>query len=151
MKRIGIAFAVTLALAGCGGTAASPSASAASAGSAPASEAAPTVSQGLSADARGAVCETFRIVEEEIRPSYDQGFEAETPEDFAELGAVVSAGGIAIAALADDVSDPTVAEMIRTIGDAYEAEGAQVAAREQVDATAADALTDLVIAYGDAC
>jgi hypothetical protein len=63
----------------------------------------------------------------------------------------VSAGGLAIVALADGVNDPTVAQMIRDLGEAYDEEGRQVAAREEVDPTAADLLTDLVIAFGDEC
>jgi hypothetical protein len=140
---------ISLVLASCAAAGASPSAAAPEAAEATATvQAEPSASVGLATDAREAVCETFRIVDEEIRPSYDEGFHT---DDAAELGAIVSAGGLAIAALADDVSDPSVAEMIRDLGEAYDEEGQQVAAGEEVSPTASDLLTDLVVAHGQEC
>jgi hypothetical protein len=139
---------ITLVLAACAASGVSPSASAPEAAGATSTPEAEPDATGLATDAREAVCETLRIVDEDIRPAYAEGFET---DDFEELGAIVSAGGLAIVALADEVNDPTVAEMIRDLGEAYDEEGRQVAAREEVDPTAADLLTDLVIAFGDEC
>ena len=87
-------------------------------------------------------------MDEEIRPAYDEGFES---DDLEEVGGIVSAGGVAIAALASGVSDPAVADELTALGEAYELEGEQVAAQEEVDPTASDLLTDMVVAYGDQC
>ena len=139
---------IALVLAACAASGISPAATAPEAAAATTTAQAEPDASGLATDAREAVCETFRIVDEDIRPAYDEGFET---DDVEELGAIVSAGGLAIVALADGVNDPTVADMIRDLGEAYDEEGRQVAAREEVDPTAADLLTDLVIAFGDEC
>ncbi len=144
LRRIAAAAALSTALAACAadGGSAEPSPTQL------ASEAAAAEPSALAADARDAVCEAFRIVEEEIRPAYDGGFETHELE---EVGGIVSAGGIAIAALAGGLSDQAVADELTELGEAYELEGEQVAAQEEVDPTASDLLTDMVIAYGDQC
>ncbi len=139
---------IGMVLSACAASGISPSVTASEAGDATTTAEAEPDASGLAMDAREAVCETFRIVDEDIRPAYEEGFET---DDFEELGAIVSAGGLAIVALADGVNDPTVAKIIRDLGEAYDEEGRQVAAREEVDPTAADRLTDLVIAFGDEC
>lgn len=139
-----LALAVVLILAGCGGSAATPTASEAPASSPPIPSIEPSAAIG---NAR--MCEAFDIVNNDISPAYES-FTSD-PIDASFAGLAIVTAGADIKDLAEGVEPPELAEDIEEMGQLFQDEGAMVGEGDTSSTAATSFYLEMVERYGSEC